>query len=98
MPRAVLLSGMFFVTTAPAAMMELVPTEMPGRMVAFAPTRVWSPIATLPQSVAPGAMCVHEPMVLSCSMVAFELMIAPMLMCVLALITAPGPTKMFWSR
>ncbi len=97
MPRAVLLSGMFFVTTAPAAMMELVPTNMPGRIVAFAPTSVWSPIVTLPQSVAPGAMCAHRPIVLSCSMVAFELMIEPRLMCVLALIMAPGPTKMFLS-
>ena len=54
-PTANTLSGIDFVTTAPAPMRTFLPIVQLGSIVAFAPIRVPFPIFTPPQIVAPGA-------------------------------------------
>ena len=60
-PATIVLSGTSVVTTAPAAIVTFLPIVILGKIVAFAPTLLKSPIVTFPRILADGDISTKLP-------------------------------------
>jgi len=62
-PATIQLSGMSFVTTAPAATITFEPILILGKIVAFEPIVVKLPILQFPRILAPGDISTNFPII-----------------------------------
>ena len=84
---------MSLITTAPAPTVTLQPIFTPCFITELAPIKLPSPIQTLPDNTAPGAMWEKSPILHSCSIIDPVLIIHPFPIFTCEFIIAPAQTS-----